>query len=49
MGRFGWRTPAMVQRYADYRRTVDGEAARLIGASPALADIVALPAKRESA
>src|SRR5439155_658023 len=31
------------------KRTADGEAARLIGASPALADIVALPAKRESA
>jgi integrase len=48
MGRFGWRTQDMVQRYADYRRTVDSEAARLIGESAALADVVPI-AKRESA
>lgn len=42
MGRFGWRSPAMVQRYADYRRAVDTEAARLIGEAPALTQAIAL-------
>jgi integrase len=48
MGRFGWRTPAMVQRYADYRRAVDTEAARLIGETPALADVVAMPPREKA-
>lgn len=43
------RTPAMVHRCADYKRTVDGEAARLMGEAPALADVVAMPVKRASA
>ncbi|HKY49703.1 MAG TPA: tyrosine-type recombinase/integrase [Candidatus Limnocylindria bacterium] len=31
MGRFGWKTQTMVQRYADYRRARDDEAATLMG------------------
>lgn len=49
MGRFGWKTPRMVTRYAEYRRARDTEAAEIMDRKLRLASFDDAPLAEEAA